>query len=147
MEGQYIGGSPGGGSWGSITGTLSRQTDLNTALNGKAGTTKTIIPKSPGDTILASEMLGQTVTITQAGSLTFAAAVQGGSVLIDTLRNAIVVDLHSGTNQFYHNRILLAVGAVISTDGAGGSTLYCECKEVVNGVGIIHIFDNEGVSG
>ena len=32
------GGGGGGGTWGSITGTLSSQTDLNTALNGKAGT-------------------------------------------------------------------------------------------------------------
>lgn len=33
----YIAGGSGGGSWGSITGTLANQTDLNTALNGKAG--------------------------------------------------------------------------------------------------------------
>ena len=33
--------SSGGGTWGSITGTLADQTDLATALNGKAGTSQT----------------------------------------------------------------------------------------------------------
>lgn len=38
------GGGPGGpASWGSITGTLSSQTDLQTALNGKANTSHTHI--------------------------------------------------------------------------------------------------------
>lgn len=31
-------GEPGGSTWGNISGTLSNQTDLNTALNGKADT-------------------------------------------------------------------------------------------------------------
>jgi hypothetical protein len=35
------GGGGGGGTWGSITGTLSNQTDLQTALNGKANTSHT----------------------------------------------------------------------------------------------------------
>ena len=39
-DGSPIGGG-GGGTWGSITGTLSDQTDLQTALNGKAATSHT----------------------------------------------------------------------------------------------------------
>jgi len=34
----FLGGSSGGGTWGSITGTLSNQTDLQTALNAKQAT-------------------------------------------------------------------------------------------------------------
>lgn len=45
--------SSGGGTWGSITGTLSSQTDLNTALNGKQA---------------SSVFLGKTSSITQTGS-------------------------------------------------------------------------------
>lgn len=37
----------GGGTWGSITGTLSDQTDLQTALNGKTSTSTTISTTSP----------------------------------------------------------------------------------------------------
>ena len=33
-------GDPGGSTWGNISGTLSNQTDLNTALNGKANTSE-----------------------------------------------------------------------------------------------------------
>ncbi len=41
VEGLGGGGGGGSSSWGSITGTLSSQTDLQTALNGKANTSHT----------------------------------------------------------------------------------------------------------
>ena len=40
-DGQWVAGAGGGGTWGSITGTLSSQTDLQNALNAKAATAHT----------------------------------------------------------------------------------------------------------
>lgn len=54
------GSGPGGASWGSITGTLSAQTDLQTALNLKANTASIQVN-------LASETGGTNVTM-KAGS-------------------------------------------------------------------------------
>lgn|SRR5574343_346699 len=55
----------GGGTWGSITGTLSNQTDLNNALNNKVGSNTTISTTSPlsgGGDLSAN----RTLSITQA---------------------------------------------------------------------------------
>ena len=38
---EYVTSASGGGTWGSITGTLSNQTDLQNAINGKANTSHT----------------------------------------------------------------------------------------------------------
>jgi len=54
-------GTGAGGSWGSITGTLSAQTDLQTALNGKAGTSHT---HAESDIIgLVSDLAGKAATV------------------------------------------------------------------------------------
>jgi hypothetical protein len=60
------GGGGGSGSWGTITGTLSNQTDLQTALNGKATTAQGAL----ADTALQPAAIGTTV---QGYSVTLAA--------------------------------------------------------------------------
>ncbi len=64
---QYVppGGSGGSAVWGAITGTLSSQTDLNTALGGKLGTSETAADSSKlGGTAAASYALSANVVPT-----------------------------------------------------------------------------------
>ena len=85
-------GSGGGGTWGSITGTLSNQTDLNTALSGKQATNSVmanpIVTASPSSTgtvtvncaTTALEIITPT-TASQADTLAFSNAPAAGSVV------------------------------------------------------------------
>lgn len=69
------GGGGGGASWGGITGTLSSQTDLQTALNAKVNTST--LSESIDDRVAALLVAGANITLTynDAGnSLTIAAA-------------------------------------------------------------------------
>lgn len=84
-----LGGGGGGAAWGGITGTLSAQTDLQTALNGKADTSHTHtasaitdFSEAVDDRVAALLVAGANITLTynDAGnSLTIAAS--GGSGL------------------------------------------------------------------
>ena len=70
-DGGWVVGGGGGGTWGSITGTLSSQTDLNTALNGKVATT--LLGANSGVATLDSDgkLTGtQLPTITSLGTIT-----------------------------------------------------------------------------
>lgn len=83
------GGGGGGATWGGITGTLSSQTDLQTALNGKAATVHTHtasavtdFSEAVDDRVAALLTAGANITLTYndgAGTLTIDAA--GGSGL------------------------------------------------------------------
>lgn len=66
-----VGGSGGGGTWGSITGTLSNQTDLQAALNGKAAATASTTVN--GQTCA----LGSTCTVSTAPSGTAGGDLSG----------------------------------------------------------------------
>lgn len=70
-------GGPSAPSWGTITGTLSDQTDLNTALNGKQATlvSGTNIKTVNGGSLLGSGDLAVTVTTTEVLNATAGASV------------------------------------------------------------------------
>lgn len=81
LEREIAAGGGGGGSgvWGSITGTLSAQTDLQTALNAKVNTST--LSESIDDRVAALLVEGTNVTLTYndgAGTLTIDAAGGGG---------------------------------------------------------------------
>lgn len=72
------GGSGGGGGvWGAITGTLSSQTDLQTALNAKAATSSLAAVATSG---AYADLTGSPVTIIDGGS---AASVLGAVGAVD----------------------------------------------------------------
>jgi hypothetical protein len=73
------GGGGGGASWGGITGTLSSQTDLQTALNAKVNTST--LSESIDDRVAALLTAGTNITLTYndgAGTLTIDASGGGG---------------------------------------------------------------------
>lgn len=75
------GGGGGGASWGGITGTLSSQTDLQTALNAKVNTST--LSESIDDRVAALLTAGTNITLTYndgAGTLTIDAAGGGGGL-------------------------------------------------------------------
>jgi len=70
----------GGGIWGSITGTLSNQTDLQTALDLKTPTSRTVSTSSPlggGGALSGNLTLTCATCVTSAASLTSTALVTG----------------------------------------------------------------------
>ena len=89
------GGGGGGGAWGSITGTLSAQTDLQTALNGKSATghthaaaNVTDFSEAVDDRVNALLVEGANVTLTYndvANTLTVAASGGGGGGAVDSV--------------------------------------------------------------
>lgn len=74
--------SGGGGTWGSITGTLSAQTDLQSALDGKLGTSATAADVNPAGTGIAAALAvklstsGTAADVNPAGT-SIAAALAG----------------------------------------------------------------------
>jgi hypothetical protein len=79
----------GGGSWGSITGTLSDQTDLNSALNGKEPTLTSASASTAGGTItLDMNSLTQRMFV---GSASFATAK---TLALSNATNALVFNFH-----------------------------------------------------
>lgn len=88
-------GGSGGGTWGSITGTLSAQTDLNSALGGKAATSHTHIAanvtdfsEAVDDRVAALLVAGANVTLTYndaSNTLTIAASGGGGGGAVDSV--------------------------------------------------------------
>jgi hypothetical protein len=68
----WWGGSAGGGSWGSITGTLSDQTDLQTALNAKAGLIPVIEVVSGTSRTLTAADNGKILVFTNTGAISVA---------------------------------------------------------------------------
>ena len=78
-------------TWGSITGTLSNQTDLQTALNAKVNNSTTTLPllsTLPGLVSFGSS----TATTTALGNLTAIGYVQLGTTTTAMLNGVIVVD-------------------------------------------------------
>jgi hypothetical protein len=65
----WWGGSAGGGSWGSITGTLSDQTDLQAALNAKAGLIPVIEVVSGTSRTLTAGDNGKILVFTNTGAI------------------------------------------------------------------------------
>lgn len=98
-------GGSGGGTWGSITGTLSSQTDLQTALNGKAATSHTHtaanvtdFAEAVDDRVNALLVAGTNVTLTYndtANTMTITAAGGTGGGAVDSVNGqtgAVVLD-------------------------------------------------------
>lgn len=80
----------GGGTWGSITGTLSSQTDLQTALNAKANLSGATFTGSISATNLSGTNTGdQTITLTGdatgSGTGSFAVTVSNAAVIAKVL--------------------------------------------------------------
>lgn len=76
----------GGGTWGSITGTLSAQTDLQTALDGKATSAQGALADSalqPGDTIPWADVSGKPSTFTPSAHSHVIADVTGLQTALD----------------------------------------------------------------
>lgn len=94
-------GGGGGGTWGSITGTLSAQTDLNSALGGKAATSHTHVAanvtdfsEAVDDRVAALLVAGANVTLTYndaSNTLTIAASGGGGGGAVDSVNGEIGV--------------------------------------------------------
>jgi hypothetical protein len=105
-----IAGSGGGGggsvAWGGITGTLSAQTDLQSALNAKANTST--LPETIDDRVAALLVAGANITLTYndvANSLTIAAASGLSGQAIVTVPN----------NQLSHTETVTATGVTGSS--------------------------------
>jgi len=122
--------STGGGTWGSITGTLSSQTDLQNALNAKQATlvSATNIKTINGTTLLGSGDL--TVTASAAGSTTEiqyrnAGALAGSSTFTHLSNNDIMLQgmtLGLGLNSSTTNQVY-GYNALSSNTNADGRML------------------------
>jgi hypothetical protein len=94
------GGGGGGSSWGSITGTLSDQTDLQTALNAKANTSDVVLKGdySPSHSILVQQSGTGSPTALQVGNNTLIGRLSGGGSQINDLSASDVRTLLSINN-------------------------------------------------
>lgn len=141
-NGKYVLGSGGGGAiWGSITGTLSNQTDLQTALNAKQGAITLTTTGSSG----AATFIGNTLNIPQysggggtpggsdtqvqynnAGSFGgISGATTNGTAMTFTTGNLIGADVKASSSAGL--QILSSSGTVTALFGAGAganSTFY-----------------------
>ena len=75
-----LGGSSGGGTWGSITGTLSAQTDLQAALDAKEPTITTL-PISKGGTNSGAALNNNRIAVSSGGAIVEAAAITASKML------------------------------------------------------------------
>lgn len=98
MLGVEIAPSAGGSTWGSITGTLSDQTDLQTALNAKQGTISLTTTGTSGAATFSANTLNipQYATANQKiGSV--GGIFNGGGAALSTGTSVTVVSAYSGT--------------------------------------------------
>lgn len=86
--------------WGSITGNLSDQTDLQTALNAKADTSDVVLKSdfSPAHSILVQQSGTGSPTVLQVGNNTLVGRLSGGGSQIDDLPASDVRTLLSINN-------------------------------------------------
>ena len=75
----------GGGTWGSITGTLSNQTDLQTALNAKQALVNAATALVDGATI---DLTAIKHTLTTSSSRTFTISYTGDNITLEVTLNA-----------------------------------------------------------
>lgn len=134
------GGSSGGGAWGSITGTLSNQTDLNTALSGKQSTTlangKILVGN--GSNVATAVTPSGDVTIDNTGVLTIGStkvtnAMLAGSIAASKLVGtdiATVGTITSGT--WSGTAIGVTKGGTGLTSIATGSILYGSAANTIS---------------
>ena len=118
------GGLGGSASWGSITGTLSSQTDLQTALNGKqaSGTYATGTGTASG-TNTGDQTITLTGNVTGSGTGSFATTIGAGVVTNAMLANTAVANL-SGTN----------TGDQTTVSGNAGTATTLQTARLLNGV-------------
>jgi hypothetical protein len=130
VNGVPIGTGGGGGSWGSITGTLSDQTDLQTALNGKANLT--------GGNTFAGSQLVQNGDVECIGGV-LASSGNGGPLNQGTIMLGFTGggDTAAGANN----------GLYVSS-GSGDAEYYCDAHSFTNWWGDFQhaLFNNAGVS-
>ena len=84
----WVPGSAGGTTWGSITGSLSNQTDLNTILNSLGVSTQAVAVSTGNIAVSTGSLNSQIFTL---GSSTQALAVSTGSIALSTGTNAIAI--------------------------------------------------------
>lgn len=86
-------GGGGGAAWGAITGTLSDQTDLQAALDAKAGDAYTIVTESSAFTADPSTHDGLTRYIRAGGNVTFNSAEPYTAGMVFNIRATAGLDL------------------------------------------------------
>lgn len=109
----WTGGGSGGAAWGSITGTLSDQTDLNTALNGKQP--------------LATVLTNTTAAFTTAQESKLAGIAPGATANLGTVTSVSVVTANgvsgSVANASTTPAITLTLGAITPSSVAASGTV------------------------
>lgn len=103
-----------GGGWGTITGTLSSQTDLQTALNGKANTTHThIISDVTG---LQTALDGKQASFTSQSANLFYAS-PNGSAGVPSFRTIVAADIPTLNQNTTGSAATLTTGRTIGMTG------------------------------
>jgi hypothetical protein len=123
---EFVAGGPGGGAtWGSITGTLSAQTDLQTALNGKQAT---LVSGTNIKTVNGNSLLGSgDVTISSAvawGGITGTLSAQTDlqTALDGKVDENIAITGGTNTKITYDAKGLVTAGAAATTADINDST-------------------------
>lgn len=116
------GGGGGGASWGSISGTLSSQTDLNTALNAKQNTlvSATNIKTINGNSILGS---GDLVVSATANPSVIALNATDGTAVTGTTTETISRSLLIPANTYTGNGMLEVLARMTKTGALGTSNM------------------------
>lgn len=109
----------GGATWGSITGTLSSQSDLNTALNGKAAANQTMYIGTQAIAINAgSGTITSLAGVTSMGSLATVGTITSGTWSATAIANDKIASALTGKT---YNALTLTAAATGFTI-AGGTT-------------------------
>ena len=116
------GGGGGGASWGSISGTLSSQTDLQTALNAKQNTlvSATNIKTINGNSILGS---GDLVVSATANPSVIALSATDGTAITGTTTETISRSLLIPANTFTTDGMLEVLARMTKTGALGTSNM------------------------
>lgn len=122
------GGSGGGGTWGSITGTLSSQADLQTALNAKAGTavfnsgTNGLVPASGGGTTTFLRADGSFATPSGGGNISNTGTPTAGQAAEWTSSTVIQGVTVTGTGNYVKATSPTLVTPALGTPSSGALT-------------------------
>jgi hypothetical protein len=117
------GGGGGGASWGSINGTLSNQTDLNTALSAKQDTLTLTTTGTSG----AATLVDSTLNIPQYGGgasnpSVIALTATNGTDVTGTIIQTISQSLLIPANTFTTDGNLEVLGRILKTGASGNQT-------------------------